>query len=39
MKKVVKNSIKNFAKNVKALSKIENKKIKGGITNTDMCEI
>jgi hypothetical protein len=36
MKKVVKNSIKNFTKNVKALSKNENKKIKGGITNVDL---
>ena len=39
MKKVVKNSIKNFTKNVKALSSIENKKIKGGITNTDLTGI
>ena len=36
MKTVVKKSIKNFTKNVKALSKNENKKIKGGITNTDL---
>lgn len=36
MKKVVKNSIKNFTKNVNALSKAENKKIKGGITNVDI---
>ena len=39
MKKVVKISIKNFTKNVKALTTIENKKIKGGITNTDMVGI
>ena len=39
MKKVVKTSIRNFTKNVKALSKTENKKIKGGITNTDMCGV
>lgn len=39
MKKVVKNSIKNFTKNVRALSKIENRKIKGGIINTDTCEV
>lgn len=39
MKKVVKNSIKNFSKNVKALSRIENKKIKGGITNTDILDV
>lgn len=39
MKKVVKNSIKNFSKNVKALSRIKNKKIKGGITNTDILDV
>jgi len=39
MKKVVKNTIRSFAKNVKPLTKTENKKIKGGIINTDMCEV
>ena len=36
MKNKVANSIKTFAKNAKILSKTETKKVKGGITNTDL---
>ena len=32
----MKNSIKKFAKNTKVLTKKDAKKIKGGITNTDV---
>ena len=36
MKNTVKSSIKKFAKNSKVLTKTQNKKIKGGITNVDL---
>ena len=32
----MKNSIKNFAKNTKILTKKDAKKVKGGITNTEI---
>ena len=32
----MKNSIKNFTKKTKVLTKQESKKVKGGITNTDV---
>ena len=35
----MKNSIKKFAKNTKVLTKKESKKVKGGITNTDVTAI
>jgi len=39
MKNTVKTSIRNFTKNVKVLSKLESKKVKGGITNVDLTEM
>ena len=36
MKKSLKNTINDFAKNAKVLTKKESKKVKGGITNTDV---
>jgi hypothetical protein len=36
MRKDFKKPIKHFTRNLKILSKTENKKIKGGITNVDI---
>lgn len=39
MKKTVKTSIKNFAKNVKVLSKEKSKKLKGGVIGVDLMDV